>query len=117
MENEMTERPILICPCEAEKRGLGAHGHKSQIGAIFPARNDPWLNAAPRAWCELFGVNGDITFPSRVPILAETHEGSPENAGRCLATKSVLDMQYEVQLGQSMTAGYFGGYSAKMQDV
>ena len=26
-------------------------------------------------------------------------------------------IRYEVQLGQALTAGYFGGYSAKMQDV
>ena len=30
---------------------------------------------------------------------------------------SELDMAYEVQIGQAVTAGYFGGYSAKMQDI
>ena len=103
--------------CEAEKRGLDASGHKRQNGAIMPARNGPRLNAAPGAWCEFAGDNGDLKFALRIPILPETHEGSPADAKRCLAQKSSLDLAYEVQLGQSMTAGYFGGYTAKMQDV
>ena len=28
-----------------------------------------------------------------------------------------LDLAYEVQVGQAVTAGYFGGYSAKMQSI
>ena len=28
-----------------------------------------------------------------------------------------LDLAYQVQSGQAIVAGYFGGYSAKMQDV
>ena len=30
---------------------------------------------------------------------------------------SELDLAYEVQVGQAVTAGYFGGYSAKMQHI
>ena len=35
----------------------------------------------------------------------------------CCGSRSELDLAYEVQMGQAVTAGYFGGYSAKMQDI
>ena len=35
----------------------------------------------------------------------------------CCSGVSSLQMTYDMQAGQAVTAGYFGGYSAKMQDV
>ena len=74
LENEITPVPLLVCPCIAEARGLPQKGPKGTIGAILPARNDPWLNAAPAPWLEFSGSNGDIKFALRLPILPETHE-------------------------------------------
>ena len=36
---------------------------------------------------------------------------------RCCGSRSELGLAYEVQIGQAVTSGYFGGYSAKMQDI
>ena len=36
---------------------------------------------------------------------------------RCCDKGNALELAYQVQVAQSMTAGYFGGYSAKMQDI
>ena len=63
------------------------------------------------------GDNGDIKFPLKVPILPETHEVLLWDVRSCCGAVNELDLAYQVQLGQSVTAGYFGGYSAKMQDV
>ena len=40
----------------------------------MPARNDPWLNAGPRALLAFTADNADVKFPFRIPILEETHE-------------------------------------------
>ena len=63
------------------------------------------------------GDNGDLKFPHRLPILPETHEVLLYDVRRCVGKVSELDMAYEVQIGQAVTAGYFGGYTAKMQDI
>ena len=63
------------------------------------------------------GDNSDIKFPLRVPIFPETHEVCLYDVQRCCRRKNELDLAYEVQVGQAVTAGYFGGYSAKMQDI
>ena len=121
LDNEITRVPLLVCPCIAEARGLPQKGPKGPIGTILPARNDPWLNAAPTAWLEFTGSNGDIKFALRLPILPETHEETDEillyDIKNCYGRSETLDLAYEVQVGQSVTAGYFGGYSAKMPDV
>ena len=118
LENEMTETALLICPCIAATRGLPTRGARSRIGTILPTHNCPWLNAGPRAWLVITGDNGDVKLPMRLPILEQTHERSPTllyDVKRCCGQRSILEMAYEVQVGQSVTAGYFGGYSAKMQ--
>ena len=60
-------------------------------------------------WAEFSGDNGDIKFPLRVPILPETHEIHLYDIKRCYGRKTKLDLAYEVQVSQSVTAGYFGG--------
>ena len=35
----------------------------------------------------------------------------------CFNSSSSLQMTYDMQAGQAVAAGYFGGYSAKMQDI
>ena len=82
-------------------------------------RTDPWLNAGPSAWCTFSGDNGDIKFPHKIPILPETHEKMPIFDLRisCASATSTLHMLYDLTASQSMMAGYFGGYTAKVQDV
>ena len=65
----MTDKALLVCHCIAERRGLASTGPRSAIGSILVSRNDPWLNAAPTAWSEFSGDNGDIKFPMRTPVL------------------------------------------------
>ena len=59
--------------------------------------------------------HGDIKFPHRLPILPETHEIKVYDVKRCMGKFTELDLAYQVQAGQAVTAGYFGGYAAKMQ--
>ena len=122
LDNEMTEVALLVFTCIAQARGLPSSGPRSRIGSILVARNEPNLNAAPTAWAEFSGDNGDIKFPLRVPILPETHEVLLYDAKscckkRCCDKVNELDLAYEVQVGQAVTAGYVGGYSAKMQSI
>ena len=117
LDNEMTDIALLVCPCVAAERDLQSSGPRSAIGCILPARNDRWVNAAPTIWAEFSGDNGDIKFPYRVPILEETHETKLYDVRRCCRKTNELQLAYEVQVAQSATAGYFGGYSSKMQDV
>ena len=90
------------------------------LGSILPQRNEAWLNAGPSAWLVYTGDNGDIKFPHRLPIIPETHEHMllfDVRRQSCCSGVSSLQMTYDMQAGQAVTAGYFGGYSAKMQDV
>ena len=120
LDNELTELPIFVCACIAASRNLCQSGPRSMLGTILPARNDPWLNAGPSTWMFFTGDSGDIKFPHRCPIIPATHEKVEIFNGRrqaCCACSSSLQMTYDMQAGQAVTAGYFGGYSAKMQDI
>ena len=52
-----------------------------------------------------------------VPVLPETHEVPIWDVHVRCSEVNDLDLAYQVQVGQSVTAGCFGGYSAKMQDI
>ena len=117
LADQMTDIPLLICKCIALDRKLPTAGSRSCVGCILPSRNNEWLNAAPPTWSAFSGDNGDIKFAMRVPILAETHETLLYDVRRCCEEVDELEMMYQVQAGQATTAGYFGGYSAKMQPI
>ena len=113
----MTELPIFVCACVAETRNLCQSGPRSLLGTILPARNEPWLIAGPSAWMYFTGDNGDIKFPHRCPIIPDTHEKMDIfnlSWQACCGSSSSLQMTYDMQAGQAVAAGYFGGYSAKM---
>ena len=112
--------PLLICACLADKMQLPIGGTRSMLGAALPARNNAWLNAGPPAWITFSADNGDIKFPMKLPIIPETHEKiSLFDISRqtCCDGVSDLDLFYQTQATQAMAAGYFGGYTAKMQDI
>ena len=120
LESEITDVPLIVCPCVAEARGLCTTGPRSLLGTTLPRRNEPWLNAGPSAWMVFSGDNGDIKFPHRMPIIPETHEKTLIFDARrqsCCNADLTLQMTYDMQAGQAVAAGYFGGYSAKMQDI
>ena len=90
------------------------------LGSCLPRRTSMWLNAGPRAWSVFAGDNGDIKFPHKLPIIPETHERGElfaANRERCCQSVSELDLLYLLQASQGVAAGYFGGYSSKMQDI
>ena len=60
LDHEMTERPLFVCECIAQDRGLPTRGPRSMLGDILPARNDAWLNAGPRAFVAFMSDNADI---------------------------------------------------------
>ena len=114
----LTDVPIFVCPGYAASKNLTQRGIKSLVCSVLPARNDEWLNAGPRAWCAFAGSNADIKFPQKFPVLPETHEVALYDCRRhCLEQSSLLEMSGEMQATQSLIAGYFGGYTAKMQDI
>ena len=117
LQNEMTDDGLLVCPCIAQDRGLASTGPRSRVGSLLPRRNHAWLNAGPSGWVAFNADNGDVKLPFRVPIIPETHEASAGSAEACCKAKDELDLAYEVQMGQLLIAGYFGGYSAKMLEV
>ena len=120
LESEMTDETLLVCACVADMKQLCQSGPRSLLGTILPERNDPWLNAGPSAWMVFTGNNGDIKFPHRMPIIPETHERMKlfeAQRTMCCAASSPLQMAYDMQAGQAIAAGYFGGYSAKMQEI
>ena len=95
-------------------------GTRSMLGAVLPARNNAWLNAGPPAWIIFNADNGDIKFPMKLPIIPETHEKIrlfDIDRKTCCDGVSDLDLFYQTQATQAMAAGYFGGYTAKMQDI
>jgi len=79
------------------------------------------LNAGPSAWLVWSGDNGDIKFPHKIPIIPETHEEPAllydQKRSECVSAVCPLNMLYDLQAAQSMAAGYFGGYTSKMQDI
>ena len=89
------------------------------LGDILLARNDAWLHAGPRALIAFTADNADIKFPLRLPIQEETHEVLPLDVKRhafCGALEpceQARDMQEVI----AAIAGYFGGYSSKMQSI
>ena len=119
----LTDSPLLVCKCIANERGLVQRGPRSMLGTVLPRRTDEigaWLNAGPRVWLALNADNGDLKFPHRLPIIPETHESTQLYDVRrhtCCSTADLAAMLYDFQAGLSMAAGYFGGYTAKMQDV
>ena len=120
LDSQVCEEPLVVCACIAESRGLCSSGPRSLLGTILPARNEPWLNAGPSAWLVFAGDNGDLKFPHRMPLIPETHEKVllfDARASKCTNTTSSLQLAYDMQAGQAVAAGYFGGFTARMQDV
>ena len=74
LENELCDKPVLVCACIADLKNLSATGPRSLLGTVLPERNDPWLNAGPTAWLVFSADNGHIKFPHRLPITVESHE-------------------------------------------
>ena len=110
LETYLTDKPLLVCKCIAEARCLVQRGPRSMLGTVLPRRNNAWLNAGPRLWLAFSADNGDIKFPHRLPIIAETHETltiSDQQQGLCCSEADLASMLYDFQAGVSMAAGYF----------
>ena len=120
-ESMLLREAQIICTCFAEENAWCTSGPRSVVGSCFTARNEPWLNAGPSAWMVFCGDNGDMKFPHRVPIIPETHDVKMKvfdlKKSTCVSAVCTLNMLYDLQAAQSMAAGYFGGYSSKMQDI
>ena len=89
------------------------------LGDVLPARNDAWLNAGPRALIAFAADNADVKFPFRLPIQEETHEPLPPGIERhpSCGARSAHDQAVDMQSVQAAIAGYFGGYTSKMQPI
>ena len=119
LENELTENPLIVCECIAHSRNLPVRGPRSMLGDVLPARNDAWLNAGPRALIAFTADNADVKFPFRVPIQEETHEVLLFDIKRhpnC-GSRDPLDQALDMQAVMATIAGYFGGYTSKMQPI
>jgi hypothetical protein len=89
------------------------------LGDVLPARNDAWLNAGPRAFIAFTADNADVKFTLRLPILKETHEVLPDNMQKhpLCGTKTTSEQARDMQQVMAAIAGYFGGYTSKMQSI
>ena len=89
------------------------------LGDVLPARNDAWLNAGPRALVAFTADNADVKCPFRVPIQEETHEVllfDIKRHPKC-GSRDPLDQALDMQAVMAAIAGYFGGYTSKMQPI
>jgi hypothetical protein len=89
------------------------------LGDVLPARNDAWLNAGPRAFIAFTADTADVKFTLRLPILKETHEVLPEGVQKhpLCGTKTTSEQARDMQQVMAAIAGYFGGYTSKMQSI
>ena len=119
LESEVTEAPLIICECLAHHRNLPTRGPRSMLGEVLPARNDAWLHAGPRALVAFTADNADIKFHFRVPIQQETHEVllfDIKRHPKC-GSRDPLYQALDMQAVKAAIAGYFGGYTSKMQPI
>ena len=89
------------------------------LGDILPARNEAWLNAGPHAFIAFTADNADVKFPLCLPIQEETHEVLLYDVKRhpnC-GLRSRYDQALDMQAVMASIAGYFGGYTSKMQPI
>ena len=89
------------------------------LGDVLPARNDGWLNAGPRALVAFTADNADVKLHFRVPIQQETHEVllfDIKRHPKC-GSRDPLDHALGMQAVMAAIAGYFGGYTSKMQPI
>jgi hypothetical protein len=116
---ELTDSPLVVCECIARHRNLPTRGPRNLLGDILLARNDAWLNARPRALIAFTADNVDIKFPLRLPIQEETHEKLPIEVKRHALCGSLepYEQARDMQEVMAAIAGYFGGYSSKMQSI
>ena len=119
LDNQLTDIPLIVCECIARHHHLETRGQKSMLGEVLPARNGAWLNAGPRALVAFTADNADIKFPFRVPIQQETHEVLLFDIKRHPKCGSLdpLDQALDMQAVMAAIAGYFGGYTSKMQPI
>ncbi|CAK0869630.1 unnamed protein product [Prorocentrum cordatum] len=119
LENQMCRQPVLVCRCVAVSRCMPMTGPRSALGTVLSARNSEWLNAGPRALIAFAGSNADVKFPHRLPILPESHEVLVFDARRhtCYGGGDLAAQANDLQAAMALAAGYFGGYSSKMQDI
>ena len=88
-------------------------------GEVLPARNEAWLNAGPRALVAFTADNADIKFRFRVPIQQETHVVLlfDIKRDRKCGSRDPLDQALDMHVLKAAIAGYFGGYTSKMQPI
>ena len=65
------------------------------------------------------GSNSDIKFTQRLPILEESHETLVFDAktSACFHPGDLSSQAKDLQCAMAVVAGYFGGYTSKMQDL
>ena len=119
LDNELCEAPLLICECIASARALPMSGPRSMLGDVLPRRNDAWVNAGARALVAFCCDNTDLKFSFRLPILEESHETLLFDVRRhpSCGERSTKDQARDMQGVCAAIAGYFGGYTAKMQPI
>ena len=116
-------RALVICKGLGKKKGLRLSGKRNFLGCILGKRNSPWINGTSPAFCiGLSGSNSDVKMNDRLPIIQSTHEHS-ECTRRCVPAdprkreRALRRIVCKMQVAQSQTNGYFGGYISKRQKL
>ncbi len=116
----LCDEAIFVCYCVAAERCLPVTGPRSFLGTCLSRRNDENLNATARVLAFFTCSNSDIKFPHRIPIIAESHEEQQVydvRRGKCYEEYDMQQQIQDMQAGLAAAAGYFGGYTSKMQDI
>ena len=107
----LTDSPILICPQEAQKRGMPHKGKRSMVGMPWGPCNDPNVNGTHPGLLAGLRCNSDVQLPYRFPILPATH--SEHCSGECDKKMRVWDLVRDAQINQAAQAGYAADYQNK----
>ena len=77
------------------------------------------MNAGPRALVAFTAENADVKFTFRAPIQSETHEELPSDVHQHVhcGIRSLKEQASDMQSVMAALAGYFGGYTSKMQPI
>ena len=89
------------------------------LGGILLARNEVCRNAGPHVLIAFTADNTEMKFPLRLPIQEETHETLLYDVKRhpYCGLREPRDQALDMQAVVAAIAGYFGGYTSKMQPV
>ena len=113
----LTDTPILLCPAEAQNRGMPCKGKRSMVGLLWGPCNDPNVNGTHPAMLASLRCNSDVQVPYRFPLLPELHDSTKACMATCCEQIPLWKLTKEAQTQQAAQAGYACDYQNKRLPV